>query len=74
MYLGVSTFGYGFQPRIYFVNLCQRLSTRLFALMYLTINVLGFVHIVNCKMCAFNISKISSDIKKDHPIKDSLSS
>ncbi len=57
MYLGVSTFGYGFLPIEYFVNVCQRLSTYLFSWIYLTINVLGFVHNVNRKMCASNISK-----------------
>lgn len=64
MYLGVSTLGYGFLPTEYFVNVCQRLSTRLFAWICLFFNTLGFVHTVNRKMCAFNISKICSDIKK----------
>lgn len=67
MYLGVSTLGYGFLPTEHFVNVCQRLSTRLFALMYLTINVLGFVHNINCKIGASNISKKCPDIKKTIP-------
>lgn len=67
MYLGVSTLGYGFLPAEYFVNVCQRLSTHLFALICLFFNTLGFVHNVNCKIGASNISKKCPVIKKAIP-------
>lgn len=54
--LGVSTHGYGFWPTINFVNLCQRLSTRILVLICLVTNVLGFVHNINRKIDAFYIS------------------